>query len=57
MEVAPILTKKEFLNVLILEALNQQDYLDEINPNDKEVIIIKNLLETLIMIYEGKIND
>lgn len=53
---APILTEEQFIDILILEVLKCQDYLDEVNPNNTEVIIIKNLLEALIMIYEERIN-
>lgn len=50
--IAPVLTRKEFINMLILEALKCQDYLDEINSRDVKIITRKNLLETLIINYE-----
>ena len=50
--VIPNLTKEEFINMLILEALKCQDYLDEINSRDVKIITRKNLLETLIINYE-----
>ena len=46
------LTKEQFINMLILEALKCQDYLDEINSRDVKIITRKNLLETLIINYE-----
>jgi hypothetical protein len=50
--VIPNLTKEQFINMLILEALKCQDYLDEINSRDVKIITRKNLLETLIINYE-----
>ena len=50
--IAPVLTRKEFINMLILEALKCHDYLDEINSRDVKIITRKNLLETLIINYE-----
>lgn len=50
--IAPVLTRKEFIEVLILEVLKCEDYLDEINSRDVKIITRKNLLETLIINYE-----
>lgn len=50
--VIPNLTKEQFINMLILEALKCHDYLDEINSRDVKIITRKNLLETLIINYE-----
>lgn len=46
--IAPVLTRKEFIEVLILEVLKCEDYLDEVDPRDVKIITRKNLLETLI---------
>lgn len=50
--IAPVLTRKEFIEVLILEVLKCEDYLDEVDPRDVKIITRKNLLETLIINYE-----
>lgn len=50
--IAPVLTRKEFIEVLILEVLKCEDYLDEVDPRDVKIITRKNLLETLIINYK-----
>lgn len=50
--IAPVLTRKEFIEVLILEVLKCEDYLDEVDPRDVKIITRKNLLGTLIINYE-----
>lgn len=50
--IAPVLTRKEFIEVLILEALKLQDYLDEVDPEATRVITKRNLLEALINLYK-----
>ncbi|MFR5470923.1 MAG: hypothetical protein ACLVKT_14835 [Intestinibacter bartlettii] len=50
--IAPVLSKEEFIQVLILEALKLQDYLDEVDPEATRVITKRNLLEALIYLYK-----
>lgn len=50
--IAPVLTRKEFIQVLILEVLKCQDYLDEVDPEATRVITKRNLLEALIYLYK-----
>ena len=50
--IAPVLSKEEFIQVLILEALKLQDYLDEVDPEATRVITKWNLLEALIYLYK-----
>lgn len=50
--IAPVLTRKEFIEVLILEVLKCEDYLDEVDPEATMVITKKNLLKALINLYK-----
>ena len=50
--IAPVLSKEEFIQVLILEALKLQDYMDEVDPEATRVITKRNLLEALIYLYK-----
>lgn len=50
--IAPVLSKEEFIQVLILEVLKLQDYLDEVDPEATRVITKRNLLEALIYLYK-----
>ena len=50
--IAPVLSKEEFIQVLILEALKLQDYLDEVETEATRVITKRNLLEALIYLYK-----
>ena len=50
--IAPVLTKKEFIEVLVLEVLKCKDYLDEVDPGATRVITKRNLLKALINLYK-----
>ena len=50
--IAPVLTKKEFIEVLVLEVLKCQDYLDEVDTGATRVITKRNLLKALINLYK-----
>lgn len=50
--IAPVLSKEEFIQVLILEVLKLQDYLDEVDPGATRVITKRNLLKALINLYK-----
>ena len=50
--IAPVLTKNEFIEVLVLEVLKCQDYLDEVDPGATRVITKRNLLKALINLYK-----
>ena len=50
--IAPVLSKEEFIEVLVLEVLKCQDYLDEVDPGATRVITKRNLLKALINLYK-----
>lgn len=50
--IAPVLSKEEFIQVLILEVLKCEDYLDEVDPGATRVITKRNLLKALINLYK-----
>lgn len=52
--ILPNLSKEEFYGLINLAALQCQEYLDEVDPDDVRVITKRNLFETLFSMYESE---